>query len=77
MEDIMPTEQKKKRPQDRWNEKNGLVSVSYKLTKSIADDFSETCLKLGVSKKSQLEKMMVDFVLRNQDGTEIGLIEKD
>lgn len=52
----------KKRPQDVWNEKNGLVSKSYKLKKSIVDDFDEACKQRGVSKKSQIEKMMVEFI---------------
>ena len=54
--------EKKRRPQDVWNEKNGLVSVSYKLQKEIADAFAEACQKAGTSKKAQLEKMMMEFV---------------
>ena len=54
--------EKKKRPQDVWNEKHGLVSVSYKLQKEIAEAFAEACQKAGTSKKAQLEKMMLDFV---------------
>lgn len=63
----MPGIQKKIRPQDKWNEKNGLVSVSYKLTKSISDAFSDTCHKLGLSKKSQLEKMMLKFIDKHKE----------
>ena len=55
-------EEKKIRPQDKWNATHGLISVSYKLSKSIADDFSKACEKAGVSKKSQLEKMMTEFI---------------
>lgn len=55
-------ETKKQRPQDAWNERNGLVSRSYKLQKEIADAFADACDKAGVSKKSQLEKMMMEFV---------------
>lgn len=55
-------DEKKIRPQDKWNAAHGLVSVSYKLTKSIADDFSAACEKAGVSKKAQLEKMMMEFI---------------
>ena len=53
--------EKKQRPQDAWNERNGLVSRSYKLRKEIADAFADACEKAGVSKKSQLEKMMMEF----------------
>lgn len=62
--------EKKVRPQDKWNANHGLVSVSYKLTKSIADDFSEACKKAGVSKKSQLEKMMMEFVRQQTGGAQ-------
>lgn len=54
--------EKKKRPQDVWNEKHGLISVSYKLQKEIAEAFANACEKAGTSKKAQLEKMMLDFV---------------
>lgn len=53
---------KPKRPQDAWNDRNGLVSKTYKLQKEIADDFAAACEAAGVSKKSQLEKMMLAFI---------------
>ncbi len=53
---------KSKRPQDIWNAKNGLVSKTYKLQKDIADSFAAACETAGVSKKSQLEKMMLGFI---------------
>ena len=55
-------EEKKKRRQDEWNERNGLVSRSYKLQKEIADEFKTTCEKVGVSQKKQLETMMMQFI---------------
>lgn len=55
-------EKKKQRPQDKWNEKNGLVSKTYKLQKEIADAFAEACEHAGTSKKKQLEKMMLEFI---------------
>ena len=58
-EEIM---EKKQRPQDKWNAANGLVSVSYKLRKEIADQFAEACKKADTSKKKQLEKMMLEFI---------------
>lgn len=58
------SEEKKIRPQDKWNAAHGLVTVSYKLTKSIADDFAKACAEAGVSKKSQLEKMMLEYINR-------------
>lgn len=64
------TTEKKIRPQDAWNERNGLKSYSYKLQSEIADEFAEACEIAGVSKKRQLEKMMKAFaeqVKKNQE----------
>lgn len=58
--------EKKIRPQDKWNAAHGLVTVSYKLTKSIADEFGEACAAAGISKKAQLEKMMKEFIRQNK-----------
>ena len=54
--------EKKQRPQDAWNERNGLVSKTYKLQKDIADRFAAACDKAGISKKKQLESMMIKFI---------------
>ena len=54
--------EKKQRPQDKWNAAHGLVSVSYKLNKDIADQFAEACKKVNSSKKAQLERMMLAFI---------------
>lgn len=55
-------EEKKIRPQDKWNAKAGLISKSYKLKKDLVDQFAEACEKAGVSQASQLTKMMKEFV---------------
>ena len=55
-------EEKKIRPQDKWNAKAGLISKSYKLKKDLVDQFAEACEKPGVSQASQLTKMMRDFI---------------
>ena len=59
---MMTDVEKKQRPQDRWNAKHGLVSVSYKLQKDIADQFADACKNAGTSKKAQLERMMLAFI---------------
>lgn len=61
--------EKKQRPQDAWNERNGLVSKTYKLQKDIADRFAAACDQAGVSKKKQLEKMMMNFISEIEGGT--------
>ena len=53
---------KKKRPQDVWNEKAGYVSKSYKLKKTLVDAFADACDRAGVSQAGQLTKMMNEFI---------------
>ena len=55
-------EEKKVRPQDRWNAKAGLISKSYKLKKEVVEQFAEACERAGVSQAGQLTKMMQDFI---------------
>lgn len=52
----------KKRPQDRWNEKAGLVSKSYKLKRELTEEFATTCDVAGVSQAGQISKMMREFI---------------
>lgn len=54
--------EKRQRPQDRWNKKNGLISKSYKLNKDIVEEFAIACEKTSTSQKAQLEKMMKNFI---------------
>lgn len=55
-------EEKKIRPQDKWNAKAGFISKSYKLKKELTDQFAEACDKAGVSQAGQLSKMMKKFI---------------
>ena len=50
----------------KWNAKAGYVAKTYKLKKDVADAFAETCDKLGVSKASQLTRMMTEFIEENK-----------
>lgn len=59
-------EEKKTRPQDKWDEKAGVVSKTYKVNKKTAEEFKETCKKKGVSMGPQLTKMMQEFIERNR-----------
>ena len=45
-------EEKKIRPQDKWNKKAGLISKSYKLKKDLVEEFAMACEKTGVSQVS-------------------------
>ena len=52
----------KKRPQDRWNEKAGLISKSYKLKRELTEEFATACDAAGVSQAGQISKMMREFI---------------
>ena len=45
-------EEKKIRPQDKWNAKAGLISKSYKLKRELVDQFAAACEKAGISPAS-------------------------
>jgi hypothetical protein len=55
-------EEKKIRPQDKWNAKAGYISKSYKLKREVVEQFAEACEKAGVSQAAQLTKMMNEFI---------------
>lgn len=55
-------EEKKLRPQDKWDAKAGVVSKSYKVNKKVAEEFQEACKKAGVAMGTQLTKMMKEFI---------------
>ena len=50
------------RPQDKWNEKAGYMSKSYKLKRELVEQFAEACEKAGVSQAGKLSEMMKNFV---------------
>ena len=56
-------EEKKIRPQDKWNAKAGYISKSYKLKREVVEQFAEACEKAGVSQAAQLTKMMNEFIV--------------
>ena len=55
-------EEKKIRPQDKWNAKAGYISKSYKLKREVVEQFAEACEKADVSQAAQLTKMMNEFI---------------
>ncbi len=52
----------KKRPQDKWNEKAGLISKSYKLKRELTEEFALACDAAGVSQAGQISRMMREFI---------------
>ena len=59
-------EEKKIRPQDKWNAKAGLISKSYKLKRELVEAFADACEKAGVSQAGQLSMMMREFIDKNK-----------
>lgn len=55
-------EEKKRRPQDKWDEKAGVVSKTYKVNKKVAEEFQVVCKKVGIGMGPQLTKMMEEFI---------------
>lgn len=50
-------EEKKSRPQDKWDAKAGLILKTYKVNKEVAEEFKAACKKSGVAMGTQLTKM--------------------
>ncbi len=61
------SETKKPRPQDRWDEKNGMISKNFKVDKATADEFQLTCKRLGISMGPQITRMMREFIEENKE----------
>ena len=59
---MLGNEERKQRPQDKWDEKAGLVPKTYKINKKVAEEFKEACKEAGVAMGTQLTKLMKQFV---------------
>ncbi len=55
-------ENKKVRPQDKWNEKAGYMSKTYKLKREDVEAFKEACDLVGDSQASVITKAMKDYI---------------
>lgn len=64
------SEEKKIRPQDKWDKKAGMVSKSYKVNEKTAEEFKTACKRAGVSMGTQLTKMMREFIDREEQRKE-------
>ena len=59
--------EKKSRPQDNWDKKNGYVLRSFKMYQTLFDEFKATCQRLGVIQSGQISKLMKQFVEENRE----------
>lgn len=60
-------EEKKERPQDRWNKKNGYTTKGFRMRQALADEFKAACDKAGVSQSGQIVKMMQEFIEQQKE----------
>ncbi len=51
----------------KYQQKIGLISKSYKIKKSLADEFKETCNRLGVGQAATITCLMQDFIDQNKE----------
>ena len=51
-----------KRAQDRWNAKNGYISKSFKMYRSLAEEFKQACDSAGVSQAEAIQRLMREFI---------------
>ena len=56
------SEEKKVRPQDRYDEKNGLKTYAFKLKIDVAEEFKTVCRKNGLGIGPTLMKLMQEFI---------------
>lgn len=54
---------------ERYQQKAGYISKSYKLKREIVEKFAEACDHSGVSQAAQLTSMMESYVRREHDST--------
>lgn len=47
---------------DKYHKKIGLITKSYKLKKTLADDFKEACDRRGESQAAALSRLMQEYI---------------
>lgn len=60
-------EEKKVRPQDKWDAKAGMVPKTYKVRKDAAEAFAAVCKAKGIAVGIQLSELMQAYVKQNQE----------
>jgi len=52
--------------QDRWQRNNRIIAKSYKLKRSLVDEFKKACDNQGVSQSSAISELMNNFIESNK-----------
>lgn len=59
-------EEKKNRPQDKWDAKAGMVAKTYKVKKEAAETFAAKCKEQGISIGIKLSELMSMYTENNR-----------
>ncbi len=59
-------DEKKIRPQDKWDAKAGMVPKTYKVRKEEAEAFAAMCKEQGISIGIKLSELMSGYVEQNK-----------
>lgn len=59
-------EEKKARPQDKWDAKAGMVPKTYKVKKQAAEEFAAVCKSQGIAVGIKLSELMKSYVEQNK-----------
>lgn len=55
------------RASQKYQQKVGLISKSYKLRKKLCDDFAEACRIAGTSQSAEITKFMQEFIEQHKE----------
>ena len=51
----------------KYQEKVGLIAKSYKIKKTVANEFAEACNKAGVSQAAKITELMEQFITETEE----------
>ena len=51
----------------KYQQKIGLIPKSFKIKKSLADEFKATCERLGVGQAATVTKLLTEFIGQNKE----------
>jgi len=60
------SDEKKERPQDRWDKKNGYISKSFKMYRTTAERFVKACEMAGRPQASVISELMDMFSTKTE-----------
>ena len=59
-------DEKKTRPQDKWDMKARVSAKTYKVNTAVAEEFKKVCKELHLSQGPELTKLMQQFIEENR-----------